>query len=188
MTYNLFIYSIAIFLFFSYLFIHFRLRFGFALLATLLCNLPLISSLSIPQWLDSLCGNPSLFLALLCLGSIGLTYKPLFFYQFHLPSLNIKSKVFILIFGFILFWGNLNYLWGIDLFNASFHTQILIALGIVLLAYYIQPYLGVLLLLSCIGYLIRGGNIFSYMMDALVWLYALISLLILVFMRKEREK
>lgn len=149
----------------------------------ILCNLPLIQSLSITQWLDTLCGNPSLFLALLCISSLfPLPKNPLVRYHF-LPtdiyfSLSTKSKLFIFVFGFILFWGNINYLWGIDLYHLSFTTSILVASIITIIAYLIQPYLGFLYLFCLVGYFLRGGNVFAYMMDTLVWLYVLLSLII----------
>lgn len=192
MTYNTLIFSISIFALCSWLLQRIRFCFALSLLVVLLCNLPLILSLSITQWLDSLCGSPSLFLALLSLGSLlSLPKAPLALYFFPSSTplrLNIKSKIFIFCLCFILFWGNINYLWGFDPFNAGFYTQILIALAVVILGYFIQPYLGVLLLLSCVGYLIKGGNIFSFMCDALVWLYALLSLLLAPFVRKDRAK
>lgn len=192
MTYNTLIFSIAIFAFCSWLFKSLKLRFALALGIVLLCNLPLILSLSITQWLDSLCGNPSLFLALLSIGSLlSLPRNPLcrYFAPYSNPlRLHIKSKIFIFVFGFILFWGNINYLWGFDPFNADFYTQILLALAVVVLGYLIQPYLGVLLLLSCVGYLIGGGNIFSYLCDGIVWLYALLSLLLTPFVRRKNAK
>lgn len=192
MTYNTLIFSIAIFAFCSWLFKSLKLRFALAIGVVLLCNLPLILSLSITQWLDSLCGNPSLFLALLSIGSLlSLPRNPLcrYFAPYSNPlRLHIKSKIFIFVFGFILFWGNINYLWGFDPFNADFYTQILLALAVVVLGYLIQPYLGILLLLSCVGYLIRGGNIFSYLCDGIVWLYALLSLLLTPFVRRKNAK
>lgn len=192
MTYNTIIYSIAIFSLSSWVLKKVAFRFLLASCILILCNLPIILSLSITQWLDSLCGNPSLFLALLSLGSL-LSYprSPLarYFHPCSPPlTLSTKSKLFLFVLGFVLFWGNINYLLGIDLFNASFYIQILLALGIVVLGYLIQPYLGILLLLSCVGYLIRGGNIFAYMMDALVWLYALLSLILGFLVRKNRAK
>lgn len=193
MTYNTLIFSIAIFAFCSWIFKSFKLHFALASLITLLCNLPFILSLSVTQWLDSVCGNPSLFLALLSIGSLlSLPRNPLasYFLPMHSKHLSLSnaSKIYLVIFGFILFWGNINYLWGFDPFNAGFYTQILIALAVVILGYFIQPYLGVLLLLSCVGYLIKGGNIFSFMCDALVWLYALLSLLCCVLVRRKNEK
>ena len=193
MTYNTLIFSISIFALCSWLLQRTRFCFALSLLVVLLCNLPFILSLSVTQWLDSVCGNPSLFLALLSIGSLlSLPRNPLanYFLPMHSKHLSLSnaSKIYLVIFGFILFWGNINYLWGFDPFNAGFYTQILIALAVVILGYFIQPYLGVLLLLSCVGYLIKGGNIFSFMCDALVWLYALLSLLLAPFVRKDRAK
>lgn len=193
MTYNTLIFSIAIFAFCSWIFKSLKLRFALASLITLLCNLPFILSLSVTQWLDSVCGNPSLFLALLSIGSLlSLPTNPLasYFLPMHSKHLSLSnaSKIYLVIFGFILFWGNINYLWGFDPFNASFSTQILFASLITAIGYLIQPYLGFLLLFSMVGAFFREGSIFVLMMDALVWLYALLSLLCGVFVRRKNEK
>lgn len=182
MTYNTIIYTI--FLFCICVLLLKRSKFAFVLAGSvaILCNLPLIQSLSITQWLDTLCGNPSLFLALLCISSLfSLPKNPLASYllpTFSFLSLSTKSKLFIFVFGFILFWGNINYLWGIDLYHLNFTASILVASLIAIIAYLIQPYLGFLYFFCLVGYFLRGGNVFVYMMDALVWLYALLSLII----------
>lgn len=182
MTYNTTIYTI--FLFCICVLLLKRSKFAFVLAGSvaILCNLPLIQSLSIMQWLDTLCGNPSLFLALLCISSLfSLPKNPLASYllpTFSFLSLSTKSKLFIFVFGFILFWGNINYLWGIDLYHLSFTASILVASLITIIAYLIQPYLGFLYLFCLVGYFLRGGSVFVYMMDALVWLYAFLSLII----------
>lgn len=182
MTYNTTIYTIFLFCI-CVLFLK-RSKFAFVLAGSvaILCNLPLIQSLSITQWLDTLCGNPSLFLALLSISSLfSLPKNPLASYllpTFSFLSLSTKSKLFIFIFGFILFWGNINYLWGIDLYHLNFTASILVASLITIIAYLIQPYLGFLYLFCLVGYFLRGGNVFAYMMDALVWLYTLLSLII----------
>lgn len=193
MTYNTLIFSIAIFAFCSWIFKSFKFHFTLASLIVLLCNLPFILSLSVTQWLDSVCGNPSLFLALLSIGSLlSLPRNPLasYFLPMHSKHLSLSnaSKIYLVIFGFILFWGNINYLWGFDPFNASFGTQILFASLITAMGYLIQPYLGFLLLFSMVGAFFREGSIFALMMDALVWLYALLSLLCGVFVRRKNEK
>lgn len=182
MTYNTTIYTIFIFCVCVLLCKRSKIAFLIAGGVAILCNLPLICSLSITQWLDTLCGNPSLFLALLCIGSIfSLPKNSLASYllpTFSFLPLNSRARFFILIFGFVLFWGNINYLWGIDLYHLSFSTSILLSSLITIIAYLIQPYLGFLYLFCLVGYFLRGGNVFVYMMDALVWLYALLSLLI----------
>lgn len=182
MTYNTIIYTIFLFSLCALPLKRSRIAFVLAGSVAILCNLPLIQSLSITQWLDTLCGNPSLFLALFCISSLfSLPKNPLASYllpTFSFLSLSTKSKLFIFVFGFILFWGNINYLWGIDLYHLSFTTSILVASLITIIAYLIQPYLGFLYLFCLVGYFFRGGNVFVYMMDALVWLYALLSLII----------
>lgn len=182
MTYNTTIYTIFLFSLCALLLKRSKIAFVLAGSVAILCNLPLIQSLSITQWLDTLCGNPSLFLALLCISSLfSLPKNPLASYllpAFSFLSLSTKSKLFIFVFGFILFWGNINYLWGIDLYHLSFTTSILVASLITIIAYLIQPYLGFLYLFCLVGYFLRGGNVFVYMMDALVWLYALLSLIV----------
>ncbi|WP_305862464.1 hypothetical protein [Helicobacter cholecystus] len=180
MTYNTAVYTITIFCAYAYILRHFKYPLILSASIALLCNIPLILSLSITQWLDSICGNPSLLLALLSFCSLLANFKITkdIFPTNTTLILNPRAKIFLFGFGFILFWGNINYLWGIDLFNANFYIQILYALMIVALGYLIQPYLGVLLLLSCIGYLIAGGNIFAFMMDAVLWLYISLSLLL----------
>lgn len=193
MTYNTTIYTIFIFCLCALALKRTKLGFVLASPIALISNLSLIQSLSITQWLDTLCGNPSLLLALLSLSSLLTLPKNSLINHFlhnhtaHL-SLSKKSKIYLVIFGFVLFWGNINYLWGIDLFNADFYTQIFIASLITLVGYLIQPYLGFLLLFSMMGYFLRGGNIFVYMMDALIWLYALLSLLLALFTSKNRAK
>lgn len=182
MTYNTTIYTIFLFCICILLLKRSKFAFAFAGSVAILCNLPLICSLSITQWLDTLCGNPSLFLALLSISSLfSLPKNPLASYllpTFSFLSLSTKSKLFIFVFGFILFWGNINYLWGIDLYHLNFAASIIVASLITIIAYLIQPYLGFLYLFCLVGYFLRGGNVFVYMMDALVWLYALLSLII----------
>lgn len=182
MTYNTTIYTIFILSLCVLLLKRSKIAFVLAGSVAILCNLPLIQSLSITQWLDTLCGNPSLFLALLCISSLfSLPKNPLASYllpTFSFLSLSTKSKLFVFVFGFILFWGNINYLWGIDLYHLNFTASILVASLITIIAYLIQPYLGFLYLFCLVGYFLRGGNVFVYMMDALVWLYALLSLII----------
>lgn len=180
MTYNTIIYTVVIFCSCMYLFRFFKFSLAISLFIALLSNFPLILSLSLTQWLDSICGNPSLLLALISLGSLLAHAKTL---NLTLPicstfMLNQRAKFFLFILGFVLFWGNINYLLGFDLFNLDFYTQILFAFGLVVAGYFIQAYLGVLLLICSIGYLLAGGNIFSYMMDILLWLYVTLSLLL----------
>lgn len=194
MTYNTTIYTIFIFCLCALVLKRTKLGFALASLIAFISNLPLIQSLSITQWLDTLCGNPSLFLALLCIGSLfSLPKNPLAHHllpSFSFLTLSTRSKLFVLIFGFVLFWGNINYLWGLDLYHLEFSTQILITSLLTLIAYFIQPYLGFLYLFCLVGYFFKGGNVFVYMMDSLVWLYALLSLLIssLKMLGKNRAK
>lgn len=134
-----------------------------------LSNLGLIQGLSINEWLISLLGEPSLFLLFLSLSAC--------FVIFWAPSeeiLPLRAKVFIAIFGFVVFFGNMNVLWGVDFFNLGFQSQLVVVLGVLLFAFAIDVFFGILYLL-CVCAVAFGckENIFLYLIDVNVWIYAL---------------
>lgn len=135
----------------------------------LLTNLSFIQGLSINEWLISVLGEPSLFLLFLSLSAC--------FVVFWAPSeeiLPFGAKIFIAIFGFVIFFGNMNVLWGVDFFNLGFHSQLVVVLGVLLFAFAIDIFFGILYLL-CVCVIAFGWkeNIFLYLIDVNVWIYAL---------------
>lgn len=154
---------------------------SFALIAIFI-NLPFISDLSIVQWLDSVLGQPSLFLFFLALSAC--------FVIFFAPKetiLPLRSKVFIAIFGATVFLGNLNLLWGFDLFSLDFKSQLVVIFGILFFAFAIDIYLGILYLLCLIIYALGlKDNIFLYLIDVSVWLYALVGIILDCFEKRKR--
>lgn len=135
----------------------------------LLANLDFIRGLSINEWLMSILGSPSLFLFFLSLSTCFVIFwAP---YEEILP---FRAKIFIVIFGFVLFFGNMNMLWGVDFFNLDFQSQLVVLLGLLLFAFAIDVFFGILYLL-CVFVIALGlkENIFLYLIDVNVWLYAL---------------
>ncbi|WP_027327326.1 hypothetical protein [Helicobacter pametensis] len=147
--------------------------FAFVLCAVF-ANLPFILGLSVVEWLDSVLGRPSLFLFFLSLSAC--------FVVFFAPKeeiLPLRSKAFIIIFGFVLFLGNLNLLWGFDLFSLGFEARLIIAFGILLFAISLDLFLGILYLLCLLVFAFGlQGNLFTYLIDVCVWLYAIFGLVI----------
>lgn len=149
----------------------------------LFINLGFIQGLSINEWMMSVLGEPSLFLMFLSLSAC--------FVIFWAPSeeiLPFGAKVFIAIFGFVIFFGNMNALWGVDFFNLDFYSQLVVVLGVLLFAFAIDVFFGILYLL-CLCVIAFGWkeNIFLYLIDVNVWIYALFWIVVDgLFKRKVR--
>lgn len=145
-------------------------------------NLPMIYGLSLVDWVDSCLGQPSLFLFFLSLSACFLI-----FYAPREEILPVRSKAFIVVFGFVVFAGNLNLLWGFDLFALNFDVQIAVVLAILLFALSIDLFLGILYLLCLVVFAFGlKENIFLYLIDVSVWLYALIWLIAEGFLQKRK--
>lgn len=156
------------------------LLFGFF---ALFVNLRFIQGLSIGEWAISLLGEPSLFLLFLSLSAC--------FVIFWAPNeeiLPLKVKFFIAILGFVVFFGNMNVLWGVDFFNLGFYSQLVVVLGILFFAFAIDVFFGLLYLLClCVVAFGLQENIFLYLIDVSVWIYALFWIVIDgLFKRKVR--
>lgn len=145
-------------------------------------NLRFINGLSINEWFISILGEPSLFLLFLSLSTC--------FVIFWAPSeeiLPLRAKIFIAIFGFVVFFGNMNVLWGVDFFNLGFQSQLVILLGILLFAFAIDIFFGILYLLCvCVVALVFEGNIFLSLIDVNVWIYALFWIVVDGFFKSTR--
>lgn len=146
-------------------------------------NLGFIQGLSINEWAVSILGEPSLFLLFLSLSAC--------FVIFWAPNeeiLPFGAKVFIAIFGFVIFFGNMNVLWGVDFFNLGFQSQLIVVLGVLLFAFAIDVFFGILYLLCvCVIAFVWKENIFLYLIDVNVWIYALFWIIIDgLFKRKVR--
>ncbi|ANV97967.1 hypothetical protein BBW65_03755 [Helicobacter enhydrae] len=149
-------------------------------LVGVLVNLPIIYHLSIVEWIVSFLATPSVFLGVLAVSSLIVT-----FYAPKEVLLPPTSKIFIVIFGFVLYLGSLNLLFGFDLTALNFEYQIVIASIIMLFAFVVDKFLGIVYLICffffCLGI---GENIFVSMIDVLVWGYAIFG----IFLDGARKK
>lgn len=142
-------------------------------LCIVLTNIPFLFGFSIVEWLDSVFAEPSVFLLLLslsvCFISLCAPKEKVF---------SLKSKIFIFIFGFVLFLGALNLLWGFDIYALDLRNQLIVVSGVLFFAFMLDMYLGILYTLSVLVFLIVGdGIIFNYMIDVIVWLYAIVGII-----------
>lgn len=152
-------------------------------LCLVLTNIPFLVGFSIVEWLDSVFARPSVFLLFLslsvCFVSLCAPKEKVF---------SLKSKIFIFIFGFVLFLGALNLLWGFDIYALDFKNQLIIVAGVLFFAFMLDMYLGILYTLSVLVFLIVGdGVIFDYMIDVVVWLYAIVGIIGEFFNPKSRR-
>lgn len=152
------------------------------LLTAIVVNIP-VNHLSINMLTYSFVGDMSVFLFTLCVLGIFENLK-----SHRKNLLNLKSYIFIFIFGIILYTSVL-YSNFFNLYYQNFYYILILCCFICIGGYFVHRTLGIIYLICLLSYglnLMSSKNLFDYFIDGFVWLFSIVCILISVirFFRK----
>lgn len=150
-----------------------KLNLIFMILSAIVVNIP-FNGMSVNILTYSFLGEMSIFLFTFCLLSI--------FENLKLKShrfLDIKSFIFIFIFGLILYLTSLNIV-PINIYYGSNYLVILLCCLIGIGAFFINQALGIIYLICLISYgieIMYSKNLFDYFIDVPTWIFSILSII-----------
>lgn len=155
----------------------------FMILTATVVNIP-IKNLSINMITYSFVGEMSIFLFTLCVLGILQNLR-----SRRENLLDLKSYIFISIFGFVLYIGVL-YVNFFNLYYQDFYYIIVVCCFICIIAYFVHRILGIIYLICLLSYgldLMVSRNLFDYFIDATTWLFSIVSVCVMIFKRILRK-